>query len=210
MTDQAAVTTCEHYYETRILGGHPLSVRICIFCRVPDWVDLTEQVSAIRDAARQASGQQPDTDAALFHAEGEHDRCGPECEPDRLRAALEEARGWARHGYEIGQRSCTWSDHGVAPAWLTDDWPVHFAGPDPAAGHVCDNCDGIDPATCFTNPERIAAAGLSDTQPTVDRATVLREAADAIDATYTGFGIDRYVRHGADLLRRMADEETPR
>jgi hypothetical protein len=32
---------------------------------------------------------------------------------------LEEARGWARHGYEIGQRSCTWSDQGVAPKWLT-------------------------------------------------------------------------------------------
>ncbi|MFF4600585.1 hypothetical protein [Amycolatopsis sp. NPDC001370] len=32
---------------------------------------------------------------------------------------LQEARSWARHGYEIGQRSCTWSDHGVAPEWLT-------------------------------------------------------------------------------------------
>ncbi|MEU5580978.1 hypothetical protein ABZ791_30340 [Streptomyces huasconensis] len=39
-----------------------------------------------------------------------------------------------------------------------------------------------------------------------DRAAVLREAADAIDAAFPGFGIDRYVRHGADLLRRMADE----
>jgi hypothetical protein len=38
------------------------------------------------------------------------------------------------------------------------------------------------------------------------RATTLSEGADAIDATYTGFGIDRYVRHGADLLRRMAEE----
>ncbi|MDR3082322.1 MAG: hypothetical protein LBV60_15595 [Streptomyces sp.] len=42
-----------------------------------------------------------------------------------------------------------------------------------------------------------------------DRAAVLREAADAIDATFTGFGIDRYVRHGAALLRRMADEVQP-
>ncbi|MBP2581878.1 hypothetical protein J3A78_002356 [Streptomyces sp. PvR006] len=108
----------------------------------------------IRVAARQASGQQPDTDAALFHAEGEHDRCGAECEPDRLRAALEDARMWARHGYEIGQRSCTWSDHGVAPAWLTDGWPVHFPGPDPAAAHCCGNCDGIDPDRCLTNPDR--------------------------------------------------------
>ena len=39
---------------------------------------------------------------------------------------LEEARTWARHGYEIGQRHCSWSDHGVAPEWLTEGWPPHF------------------------------------------------------------------------------------
>ena len=40
-----------------------------------------------------------------------------------LKKALEEcdeARSWARHGYEIGQRSTLWSDHGVAPKWLTE------------------------------------------------------------------------------------------
>jgi hypothetical protein len=42
------------------------------------------------------------------------------------RELLDEARNWARHGYEIGQRHCGWSDHGVAPAWLTEDWPPHF------------------------------------------------------------------------------------
>lgn len=44
----------------------------------------------------------------------------------RLTADREEARQWARHGYEIGQRHCGWSDHGVAPAWLTDGWPPHI------------------------------------------------------------------------------------
>lgn len=39
---------------------------------------------------------------------------------EQAEAALSEARMWARHGYEIGQRSCTWSDYGVAPAWLTE------------------------------------------------------------------------------------------
>ena len=38
----------------------------------------------------------------------------------------DEARQWARHGYEIGQRHCGWSDHGVAPAWLTEGWPPHI------------------------------------------------------------------------------------
>jgi hypothetical protein len=35
--------TCEHHYETRILGGHPLTVRACSFCRKPDWDDLADQ-----------------------------------------------------------------------------------------------------------------------------------------------------------------------
>lgn len=39
-----------------------------------------------------------------------------------LEDQVAEARMWARHGYEIGQRSCTWSDFGVAPAWLTGGW----------------------------------------------------------------------------------------
>ena len=37
-----------------------------------------------------------------------------------LEADMLDARSWARHGYEIGQRSCAWSDQGVAPAWLTE------------------------------------------------------------------------------------------
>ncbi|MGA5767430.1 hypothetical protein ACPC36_08100 [Streptomyces pseudogriseolus] len=45
---------------------------------------------------------------------------------ERLSAELDEARQWARHGYEIGQRHCGWSDHGVAPAWLTEGWPPHI------------------------------------------------------------------------------------
>jgi hypothetical protein len=43
-----------------------------------------------------------------------------------LREQLDEARQWARHGYEIGQRHCSWTDYGVAPAWLTEGWPHHF------------------------------------------------------------------------------------
>lgn len=39
---------------------------------------------------------------------------------EKLGEKLKEARHWARHGYEIGQRSCTWADHGVAPEWLTE------------------------------------------------------------------------------------------
>lgn len=43
-------------------------------------------------------------------------------ELNSLEDSVTEARMWARHGYEIAQRSCTWSDHGVAPKWLTEGW----------------------------------------------------------------------------------------
>jgi hypothetical protein len=43
-----------------------------------------------------------------------------------IRRERDEARTWARHGYEIGQRNCGWSDHGVAPEWLTEGWPSSF------------------------------------------------------------------------------------
>jgi hypothetical protein len=42
------------------------------------------------------------------------------------RHVLDEARQWARHGYEIGQRHCGWTDHGVPPGWLTEGWPPHI------------------------------------------------------------------------------------
>lgn len=47
-------------------------------------------------------------------------------EAKRLIEQRDEARQWARHGYEIGQKHCGWSDHGVAPDWLTEGWPSHF------------------------------------------------------------------------------------
>lgn len=47
-------------------------------------------------------------------------------EAKRLMEERDEARSWARHGYEIGQKHCGWTDHGVAPDWLTEGWPRHF------------------------------------------------------------------------------------
>ena len=72
----------------------------------------------IRRAVAEAVGQDAAIDTAIDTAQHPI---------DRLRAVLEEARMWARHGYEIGQRSCTWSDHGVALKWLTDNVPTQGA-----------------------------------------------------------------------------------
>ncbi|MGW3383273.1 hypothetical protein ACWDCO_24195 [Streptomyces albogriseolus] len=45
--DHTHATICEHAYEVRMLGGHPISVRLCALCRTPDWDDLNEQAVAL-------------------------------------------------------------------------------------------------------------------------------------------------------------------
>ncbi|MFL3869208.1 hypothetical protein LT966_21655 [Streptomyces griseobrunneus] len=44
---QAAKFTCDHSYVTRILGGHPISVRICTLCHTPDWADLYREAETL-------------------------------------------------------------------------------------------------------------------------------------------------------------------
>lgn len=50
---QATTTHCEHAHETRILGGHPITVRACILCREPDWKDLAEQAHQLYQWGRE-------------------------------------------------------------------------------------------------------------------------------------------------------------
>jgi hypothetical protein len=65
--------------------------------------------------------------AALSAIRGKHANIRELIErAEQAEAERAEARMWARHGYEIGQRHCSWSDHGVAPAWLTEGWPPRF------------------------------------------------------------------------------------
>ncbi|MFD8384313.1 hypothetical protein ACFV2X_38325 [Streptomyces sp. NPDC059679] len=79
-----------------------------------------------RGKALKAWGDKPDRyrhDGLYRLPEDDH---GPDAEVEQLRNDLDEARSWARHGYEIGQKHCGWTDHGVAPGWLTDGWPNAF------------------------------------------------------------------------------------
>lgn len=85
-----------------------------------------------------ALGEQPEVQWRLGHAEKRSEELCAESRrrgkvkleyAERIRqleGELEEARQWARHGYEIGQRHCGWSDHGVAPDWLTEGWSRAF------------------------------------------------------------------------------------
>ena len=90
----------------------------------------------------------------------------------QFEAQRDEARQWARHGYEIGQKHCGWSDHGVAPDWLTDGWPPHI-----------ESCEHLQLATQYDETlarVRAEVAHIRATTPTWG------PVADLIDAALNG------------------------
>lgn len=88
----------------------PVDSRLAAIVREVLGIDLTAGTPHVAAALFIACRELAKSDAAREH----------------LRRDRAEARNWARHGYEIGQRHCGWSDHGVAPAWLTEGWPRSF------------------------------------------------------------------------------------
>jgi hypothetical protein len=90
----------------------------------PD-VDYTEMIETVDRVLGINSGRgKPDVAGWLLTACRELEKS--EAAREHLRKDRDDARMWARHGYEIGQRHCSWTDHGVAPDWLTEGWPNHF------------------------------------------------------------------------------------
>lgn len=89
--------------------------------------DFAKLASVVRSALgidMTEVGVEPDFAAWLFTACRELEKS--EAARQHLRNELKDARMWARHGYEIGQKHCGWTDHGVAPDWLTEGWPRAF------------------------------------------------------------------------------------
>ncbi|WP_218108699.1 hypothetical protein [Streptomyces sp. EN16] len=105
----------------------------------------------------------------------------------------DEARLWARHGYEIGQKHCGWSDHGVAPAWLTEGWPPHI-----------DSCEHLkqaveyDEALTRVRAEVVRIRGITPTWGPV---------ADLIEAALNG---DQQPAERVDIASEQAGEIAPR
>lgn len=97
-----------------------------------DWDDIRNAAAGLRKERDElhteiglAHGQLHS--AALSAIPGKHANIRQLIErAEQAEAERDEARSWARHGYEIGQKHCGWTDHGVAPAWLTEGWPPHF------------------------------------------------------------------------------------
>ncbi|MFJ7990271.1 hypothetical protein [Streptomyces sp. NPDC096351] len=143
---------------------------------IADLETAVEGRTAIRDAARQASGQQPDTGATCTECNGTG--ADPEDEGDY-------------------------------------DDTVHMHNPTTVG--PCPECHGTGKVPTVALVAR-SASGV-DTQPAVDRASVLREAADIAERENAGCPTTAMARPcppcvartaAATTLRRMADEETNR
>ena len=113
---------------------------------------------------------------------------------ERLRQDRDEARSWARHGYEIGQKHCSWTDHGVAPAWLTEGWPPHI-----------DSCEHLKQAAEYDEAlTRVHAevARIRSITPTWG------PVADLIDAALKGDERPTAWTRGEELRAETAEEVT--
>lgn len=143
----AAVDYPEPRPDAEIIHAHEQTrLALCdalLLSRDTTWHQITEQAAARqREIATRAQrlhereGRPDQYKAALTDALG-MDRlrdwddilnaaAGMRRSRRQLETERDEARRWARHGYEIGQKHCGWFDHGVAPAWLTEGWPPHI------------------------------------------------------------------------------------
>lgn len=109
-----------HLYELRAEGGAASRAEGELVLK-DGWFTVRDSdgVLALQIASHRVKAARLVDPAELESEAGAVDR-------DDLAEQISEARTWARHGYEIGQKHCGWSDHGVAPAWLTEGWPPHF------------------------------------------------------------------------------------
>lgn len=95
MTEPRATTNvCDHHYETHLLGGHPITVRACLFCRTPDWADLYEQAVQLYRWGREEglAGKPPRETLSAYDMPREDDRAGG---PTVAEAASQDRAHWA-------------------------------------------------------------------------------------------------------------------
>jgi hypothetical protein len=87
----AAQSHCDHHYETRLLGGHPITVRACTLCRTPDWNDLAEQANALYQWGREEAlaGKPPRDHLSAYDMPREQPDAGP-----TVRECAEADRNW--------------------------------------------------------------------------------------------------------------------
>ena len=91
-----AVISCDHHYEAQILGGHPLTVRVCLFCHTPDWNDLASQADVLYRWGREEAlaGRPPRAHLSAYDKPRDDEPADRDLR-DRIRRAICEASGFA-------------------------------------------------------------------------------------------------------------------
>lgn len=107
----------------------------------------------------------------------------------------DKARQWARHGYEIGQKHCGWSDHGVAPAWLTEGWPPHI-----------DSCEHLKHATDLEEADAIRKRVAKECRASLADALGVDRLRDWDDIRNTAAGLRKERDAQAEVLERVRQE----
>lgn len=117
---------------------------------------------------------------------------------EHLRQDRDEARSWARHGYEIGLRHCGWTDHGVAPAWLTEGWPPHI-----------DSCEHLKHAADLEETEGIRRRVTREQKTALADALGMDRLRDWDDIHNTARGLRKERDAQADALERVRQLHKP-
>lgn len=157
---QAAPAHCEHHYETHLLGGHPISVRVCLFCRTPDWTDLQEQAVQLYRWGRddELAGRPPRTTLSAYDMPRDAAPAA-DWERQRKRAAQAEKERTVLGQAAVGCQQRAWDAEAaitrvraLAARWQTS---VRTGEPHPAATAVLAALDAVlpDPAAGPTVPE---------------------------------------------------------
>jgi hypothetical protein len=133
----------------------------------PDGVNIDparveEVVAGIRDAARTASGQQPKPPAAYSDGKGRIycQHCAHTVDAADVPLTVDHVDHWelcpncGRHVVDVAR--------GTSATGKPDPAVVDEFIRDMATRHACGNCDGIDPDTCLTNPDRPTRTALRD------------------------------------------------
>jgi len=152
---------------------------------------LTEERDELHAEIGIAHGQLHST--ALSAIRGKHANIRELIErAEQAEAARDEARQWARHGYEIGQKHCGWTDYGVAPDWLTEGWPNSF-----------DSCEHLKRAAELEESEAIRKRVAKESRIALLDALGMDHTRDWDDIRNAAAGIRKQRDAQAEMIERV-------
>ena len=131
---RVAQFACDHAYEVRMLGGHPLSVRLCTLCGTPDWRDLYEQAEALFWWGREEglAEKPPRATISAYDRPTEHE---PKCAGMGVRERIAALHAPVRH---MGQTWCGECSVRRSTGPLAEEWVAFIPHPCPTLNALND------------------------------------------------------------------------